>query len=153
MTEPITKEITVPVGPDRAFDIFTNGMAKWWPLDSHSLSASTGKIAKDVVITPRIGGAIIETLHDGTTADWGLVTQWKPGQEIAFTWHLRQPKAEQTLVTVTFRPKGDGTLVRLIHSDWDNMGASGQAQRDQYNSGWDLVFCSRYGDAAVKKSA
>ena len=39
MIDPIEKTLVVPLTPDRAFDLFTNRMASWWPLDKHSLSA------------------------------------------------------------------------------------------------------------------
>ncbi len=58
---------------------------------------------------PQLGGAIIETLHDSITANWGKITVWEPGSEVAFTWHLRRPEGKQTLVSVEFMPKRDGT--------------------------------------------
>ncbi len=72
MTDPIKKTVTVPLPPDRAFDLFTEGIAGWWPLDSHSLSAQDGGTAKHVEIPPDIGAQVLETRPDGTKAPWGV---------------------------------------------------------------------------------
>ena len=109
MIEPIIKEITVPVSQNEAFQVFTSQIARWWPVKTHSLSASDGKLPRNVTIAPHAGGAIVEELHDGTTANWGVITEWEPGQKLAFTWHLRRPQSQQTHVSVEFLPDGDAT--------------------------------------------
>ena len=147
MIEPVIKEITVPVTAKEAFDVFTRDMGKWWPLDSHSRSVQSGDAAKNVVMDLKLGGAITETMADGTPAIWGEITSFTPGHEIAFTWHLGRTSGEQTLVTVTFNDTEAGTKVRLVHSNWENLGDAAAEMREQYQSGWDLVFRTRYGGA------
>ncbi|WP_209504242.1 MULTISPECIES: hypothetical protein [unclassified Ruegeria] len=83
MTDPIVKTIAVSASAARAFDIFVNRIGTWWPLDSHAVSASQGQPARDVVIEPRIGGAVYEVMFDGTRADWGQVLAIDP----ADPWH------------------------------------------------------------------
>ena len=45
MTEQTTlsarTSVTVDATPERAFDVFTNGFASWWPLDSHHIGEQT----------------------------------------------------------------------------------------------------------------
>jgi activator of Hsp90 ATPase-like protein len=149
MIEPVVKELTVPVAPARAFDIFTRQFAQWWPVASHSLSASDGKLPRSITISPGIGGCIEEELHDGSRARWGVTTNWQPGRKLAFSWHLRHPEAEQTHVCIEFLPSGSGTLLRMVHSDWDNMGAEAVSAREQYNSGWDHVLIECFAGTAV----
>jgi len=148
MTEPLVKEITVPVSAKRAFDIFTRDIANWWPGASHSLSASAHKLPRNISITPKVGGAITEELHDGTFANWGIISEWDVGKKLVFTWHLRRPEAEQTQVSVEFFPEGDKTRVRLMHWGWDSMGDDAASAREQYNSGWDFVLGDCYAMAA-----
>lgn len=150
MVEPIIKEIRVSVPPSRAFEVFTAQMAQWWPLDSHSHSAgSLGKPAQSITIEPVVGGALVEGMHDGTTSQWGTVQTWDPPQTVAFTWHPGRSTEDQTLVTVTFEPVDGGTLVRLVHSGWDNLGTEGGKLHHQYDSGWDQVFGQYFAQAVA----
>lgn len=145
MIEPVVKEITVAVTPETAFRVFTEDMGKWWPLASHSLSVAKGGIAKSVAMSVKLGGAITETMSDGSLANWGKITHLIPNEEIAFSWQLSRPVGEQTLVTVTFEPSETGTKVRLVHTNWENLGQDAATSREQYLSGWDFVFGECYG--------
>ena len=140
MIDPVTKEITVSASVSEAFKKFTLHLGDWWPLGSHSLSAGAGETAKSVKMEPCLGGAIVETMYDGDTALWGIITDWEPERKVGFTWHLRRPKNEQTHICVEFFPDGKKTLVRLVHSRWDALGDEAQNHRNQYNSGWDRVL-------------
>ena len=148
MTDPIEKTLVVPLPPDRAFDLFTNRMARWWPLDKHSLSAGDGKVAQDVAITPKVGGDVTETKHNGTTVVWGKVVTWQPGKAFAMTWQLDRPEDEVTYLTITFDAEDDGTRVTLIHDGWDAIPEPAQASRGHYSTGWEFVLCDRYKSAA-----
>ena len=35
--EPLTKRVHVPLPPEAAFSLFTDGVGSWWPVDTHSL--------------------------------------------------------------------------------------------------------------------
>ena len=72
---PVIKTIVVPLPPDRAFDLFFEGMAAWWPLDTHSVFEVD---AANVAVDPREGGRIVERAKDGREADWGEFTVWEP---------------------------------------------------------------------------
>ena len=84
MIEPVVKELVVPVNTRRAFEVFTKEIGHWWPLPSHSLSASAGKSARSVSMAPGVGGAIVEVMHDGSQATWGIITEWEPNRILAF---------------------------------------------------------------------
>ncbi len=145
MIEPVVKELMISVDAKRAFEVFTQEIGRWWPLASHSLSASAGKAARGVSMTPGVGGSIVEVMHDGTKSTWGVITEWEAGTKLAFTWHLRRPEAEQTYVCVEFSAHWTGTMVRLVHSGWEAQGEDGASNREQYNSGWDYVLAECYG--------
>jgi len=133
---PVVKRLTVPCTPQRAFEIFTDRMADWWPLPTHSVG---GDHAVSVHIDGRAGGEIVETIDDGRTSVWGTVTVWEPPSRVAFTWHPGQSSQEATSVEVTFRPEGASTLVTLTHSGWADR-ADGRAARQAYETGWDGVL-------------
>ena len=143
--EPVRKSVTVPAAPQRAFELFTAHLQDWWPLRTHSVGDDD---AVGVVFGEGVGGAIVETLADGTTSVWGTVTDWQPPQRVAFTWHPGTPEAEATRVEVTFTQDGPAsTMVRLVHSGWQSR-PDGAAAREGYESGWDPVV-ARFADAAA----
>jgi len=145
--DPIIKTLTVPLSPDRAFRLFTEEIADWWPLDSHSLSASDGKPAKSVTITAKKGGPITEIRHDGTKAPWGHVTEWQPGRAFGMAWHVGRPADQATDVHVTFDVVADGTRVTLVHSGWQALATDAVATRKSYHSGWDMILRTHFAPA------
>lgn len=135
---PVRKTVTVPIPPDRAFDLFARRMGAWW-LPSHSL-AQAGQAA--VVIEPRAGGAWYETGRDGARCDWGEVAVWDPPARLVLVWRLSATfafdPALRTEVEVTFAAEGAGTRVDLVHRGLDAYGAAAAGMRDTFDSpgGW-----------------
>ena len=82
--EPVRKRRRVPLEPTRAFELFTEAMASWWPLGSHSCA---GDDAVDIRFEGRIGGPVVEIAADGTEYDWADVIAWDPPHRFALAWH------------------------------------------------------------------
>ncbi|WP_299947679.1 SRPBCC domain-containing protein [uncultured Ruegeria sp.] len=151
MIDPIIKTIVVNAVPERAFDIFVNRIAKWWPLDGHAVSAAQGQPALAVTIEPRVGGAVYETMFDGTRVDWGKVLVFEEGTRLAFSWHPGTNKDRPTHVEVWFETHGDGqTKVTLTHSGWEVWATEATGKRTGYDSGWDHVLGECYANAVAK---
>ncbi len=141
MTDPIVKTVTVACDPGHAFDVFVNRIASWWPLDSHAVSAGQDKSALAVTIEPRVGGAVYETMFDGSRADWGEVLEFEAGRKLAMTWHPGNNADAPTRVDVVFEGQGDGsTQVTLTHSGWEIWGDAAGERRGNYSDGWDRVL-------------
>jgi uncharacterized protein YndB with AHSA1/START domain len=137
--EPLRKSVTVPVAPQRAFELFTAHFHEWWPLATHSVGTED---AAGVVFGDGVGGTIVETLADGTISVWGTVTEWEPPHLVAFTWHAGTPAAEATRVEVTFTQDGPAsTMVQLVHSGWERR-PDGASARAGYDGGWEPVIAS-----------
>ncbi|MEX0279320.1 MAG: SRPBCC family protein [Ruegeria sp.] len=150
MTEPIVKTIVVNAAPQRAFDVFVNRIAKWWPLDGHAVSAAQGKPALAVVIEPRVGGAVYETMFNGTRSDWGEVLVFEENKRLAFSWHPGTNKDRPTRVEVAFEAQGDQqTKVTLTHSGWQVWATEASGKRTGYDSGWDHVLGECYAQAVL----
>jgi hypothetical protein len=148
MIEPVRKTITVPLGTGAAFDLFTGGIARWWPMATHSLSGS----AATVRVEPRVGGRVIETRPDGTEAPWARVTVWDPGRRFAADWPLGRGEDEATRLDVTFTGTDAGTRVDLVHDGFDRL-AGGETMCARYRSGWDDVLGRCYGVACRRRAA
>jgi uncharacterized protein YndB with AHSA1/START domain len=143
--QPVRKSVTVPAAPERAFELFTAHIQEWWPLATHSVGLQH---AVGVTFGEGVGGAIIETLADGTTSIWGTVTDWEPPRRVAYTWHAGTPEAEATRVEVTFTQYEPGsTVVQLVHSGWENR-PDGASARESYDSGWEPVI-GRFAERAT----
>ena len=148
MIDAIEKTLVVPLTPDRSFDLFTNRMASWWPLDKHSLSAGDGKVARSVAIAPNVGGDVTEVMHDGTEVVWGKVVTWQPGKSFAMTWQLDRLADEVTYLTITFAVENDATRVTLNHDGWNAIPEAARSARTHYATGWEFVLCDRFKAAA-----
>lgn len=140
MTGPVEKTVIVPLDPMEAFRLFTEGMDRWWPKDSHSTSAGDGETAREVVVEPHEGGRILETRHDGAVSEWGRITEWRPGERLRFTWHPGRAEAEATELEVAFVADAIGCRVDLVHSGFDRLGARASTVANSYDSGWTLVL-------------
>ena len=68
---PIRREILVDAGPQTAFDVFTAGIGRWWPVPGHSVHGVGGTVAFT-------GGQLVEQSATGQQAVWGTVTRWEP---------------------------------------------------------------------------
>jgi hypothetical protein len=129
---PIRREVLVDATPAIAFDVFTQRIATWWPLDDKSVHGPGSSVAF-------VDGTIIETSSGKPDVLWGTVTRWEPPGVLAFTWHPGSGPERASLVTVTFAPVGERTLVRLEHAGWEVFDDP-PAMRAAYDEGWPVVL-------------
>ena len=144
--DPVVKTIMVPLDPDRAFALFFEGMASWWPLDTHSLH---GAKAVTVQVECREGGRIYERTEAGTESDWGEIVVWEPPHRAVYNWHPGYVDEAATEVEVRFTPQGRLTRVDVEHRGWENLGERAAVTRADYDAGWNRVFGECYGGAAL----
>jgi hypothetical protein len=142
--EPVVKSLLVRTSAERAFDVFTAGIDRWWPRATHSVSREQ---AIQVVFESRHGGSIHEIREDGARFEWGRVTQWDPPRGVRFTWYPGREAASAQLVEVRFETVDAGTRVTLTHTGWEALGEDARTMRDNYDGGWDLVFTKCFGGA------
>lgn len=135
--EPVRKEIKVSLPMQKAFELFTAGIGKWWPLLTHSVGQEQ---AETCFFEGWVGGRIVEVLKDGNESEWGRVLTWDPFHKVSFYWYPgRTPDTAQE-VTVTFSEIPGGSRVELVHVGWETLGMAAQARRDGYDTGWDYVL-------------
>jgi len=142
--EPLRKQITVALEPGAAFELFTMGMSRWWPMATHSCFEAQ---AQRIEIEPRAGGHVVEHATDGRRAEWGRVLDWEPPHRFAMTWHPANDASKATRLEVTFAAHGPQTLVTLVHSGWEARGEEAPGIRGNYDKGWDATL-ARYAAAA-----
>jgi uncharacterized protein YndB with AHSA1/START domain len=133
----LTKTITVDLPVEDAFRLYTEGIAAWWPFDTHSLGEHE---VETVVLEPREGGRLYERTKAGEERDWGSVVVWEPPHTLVHTWHLSRPEESAQRVEVRFRPDGSRTQVELVHTGWEKLGDAAAESFGTYDTGWDYVL-------------
>ena len=137
--EPVRRSVTVARGVEDAFRVFTEGIATWWPLQTHSIEgmASEGaKAPETVVLEGHVGGRLYERMTTGDDGYWGTVTQWEPPHRVVIEWKVNPNAIAPTELEVSFTPEGAGTRVDLVHRGWERLGAEAEEARASYADGW-----------------
>jgi uncharacterized protein YndB with AHSA1/START domain len=139
----------LPCAANEAFGLFTTNIHRWWPLNTHSVSAERGRgPGKFCAVEPQVGGRIYERSDQGEEYEWGRILQWNPPQSLRFSWYpARSPETAQE-VEVTFVNEGTQARVTLTHSAWEKLGDRAHSARELYLTGWDRVFGECYGNFA-----
>jgi uncharacterized protein YndB with AHSA1/START domain len=135
----VRKEIVVDAAIGRAFDVFTAGFSRWWPLATHHI----GEVAAEVaVMEPFVGGRWYERRVDGTECTWGHVVAWEAPNRLVLTWELTadfDADGAASTIEVGFAEVDDTrTRVSLEHRDLHVFAARAEEMRATFSSdgGW-----------------
>jgi uncharacterized protein YndB with AHSA1/START domain len=135
---PVRKSVRVNASQAHAFEVFTSGLARWWPG-----KASIGKPPrKTSVFETRLGGRWYEVSEDGSEANVGKVLVWEPPHRFVVSWDINSQWKPDTSVSseVEVRFIADGpkaTIVELEHRKFEQMGAeAGTSMRRGVEGGW-----------------
>jgi uncharacterized protein YndB with AHSA1/START domain len=134
----VRKSVHVKAPVERAFEVFTSGLTRWWPTD-HGVGK---KPIEKVLMEPRLGGRWLEISKDGTETPVATITLWEPPHRLIMVWQVNaQWKPDTTMkseVDVRFRADGAGaTLVELVHHKFETMGEeAGASMRKDVDGGW-----------------
>ena len=81
----------------------------------------------------RVGGRYhITMLVPGDQHDvMGVYREVVPNEKLVFTWAWKSTPERESLVTVTLKPDGGGTILTLLHEQFFDEPA-----RDRHNQGW-----------------
>ena len=139
MPAPVRKSIRVSAPRERAFEVFTAGIGRWWPKTHHIGAADLDTL----VIEPREGGRWYERSVDGSECEVGKVLVWDPPARLVLVWQLTPEfKYDPNLITeveVRFIAEdADATRVELEHRNLERMGDGADAMRDKIDGpgGW-----------------
>ena len=146
----VRTSIIVEAPIERAFTVFTDGIATWWPPEHHILE---GELA-EMVFEPRVGGRVIDRGVDGSECAWARVLAYEPPTRVVFSWdidlswRIETDHRKTSEVEVRFTADGpDRTQVELEHRHLERHGEGWEQMRAAVGSpnGWNL---QRFADAA-----
>jgi uncharacterized protein YndB with AHSA1/START domain len=121
---PVRYTVTVPISPERAFTLFTQGFNTWW-IGHHIGKAELA----EAVIEPRVDGRWYERGVDGSECDWGKVIVFEPPERLVLTWQVNAEwKFDPDLsraseVEVRFTGANGQTTVDFEHRHIERLGA------------------------------
>jgi Activator of Hsp90 ATPase homolog 1-like protein len=148
---PVRRHIVVPAPADRAFEVFTAGMTRWWPKDHHIGDAPI----EEVVIEPRDGGRWYTRHTDGSETSTGHVAAWEPPTRVVLTWQIsaewQYDPSLITTVEVRFIEEEPGhTRVELEHRDLERFGQDAERMRQTFDApgAWDGTLAAFAGAVA-----
>jgi uncharacterized protein YndB with AHSA1/START domain len=129
---PIRREIFLRAAPSAVFGCFTDDVARWWPVGSHSVFGDGSRVAFE----PEV---LVEESATGERSVWAEVVAFEPPRLIQLNWHAGQPPEQATEVVITFSEREGGTLLLLEHRGWERR-ANGAQIREGYQCGWGIVL-------------
>ena len=99
--------------------------------DRALVRAGTASRSVDAETDLRVGGRYHITMHvPGDQHDvMGVYREIVPNEKLVFTWAWKSTPERESLVTVTFKPDGDGTMLTLLHEQFFDDGCARPAQR------------------------
>jgi uncharacterized protein YndB with AHSA1/START domain len=86
-------------------------------------------------VDPRVGGRYHWVMQNpaGEQHDVsGVYREVIPNEKLVFTWAWKSSPERESLVTVTFKSDGGGTLMTVLHEQFFDDDA-----RDRHNQGWE----------------
>jgi uncharacterized protein YndB with AHSA1/START domain len=144
----IRKTLEVKASPQKAFDVFTAGIGRWWPKE-HTIGKAP---LEEAVIEPRVGGRWYGRDVEGGEDNWGDVLAWEPPGRLLLAWRISSQwvcdPTVHTEVEVTFTDLGDGRCrVDFEHRELQNLGLGADVAAEAMNDGWGMIL-DRYRAAA-----
>jgi uncharacterized protein YndB with AHSA1/START domain len=121
----LKRRINAP--PAKVFAAFTEPqtIARWFgPHDVDKVDAETDL---------RVGGRYRIVMHMGSDVHdvSGVYREIVPNERLVCTWAWKSTPERESLLTVTFKPDGSGTLLTLTHEQFFDGDA-----RDRHQHGW-----------------
>ena len=140
----IRKTLVLKSAAPHAFEVFTAGFGRWWPVD-HFTGTSSPLVT--AIIEPRVGGRWYGRHADGSELPWGDVLVWEPSTRLILAWRITHEWGYDpqllTEVEVRFTDLGDGrTRVDFEHRHLERFGDSPAAIAtiESMTKGWGMIL-------------
>ena len=137
---PVRKTIVVAATPQRAFEVFTAGLDRWWP-KNHGIGPGP---VQQSFLEPFVGGRWYAVHEGGVEVVVGHVLVWQAAERLVVSWEISadwkpDPRPAFTSeIEVQFAAETEGrTRVELEHRNFERLGAQGgEKMRKDVDGGW-----------------
>jgi len=136
---PVRKSVVVQASPERAFEVFTAGINRWWP-KTHGIGKAP---IRESFIEPYAGGRWYTKCEDGADVVVGHVRLWQPPERLVMSFEVTadfKPEPHPAFaseVEVRFVALSEGqTRVEVEHRDFERMGATAGEKMQGAVEGW-----------------
>jgi uncharacterized protein YndB with AHSA1/START domain len=124
----LTLERRFAVAPEKVYAAWTDPekLVCWFGPDSGAVTRAETDV--------RVGGRYTVVFHTEDGEEHyvsGVYREVVPNARLVFTWAWRSTLERESLVTVTVKPDGDGTIFTLLHEQFFD-----EATRDRHEYGW-----------------
>lgn len=130
-------ERTIPAPLGEVYDAWLNP----------KIPGNPWNMADKLILDPQVDGLFYWGVHG--TPHYGRFTEVKRPARIQHTWMSPNTSGLESTVTVTFKKKGEDTLMSLVHS-----GLPSTEGGRSHEKGWNYflnIFPGQFGGAAGKK--
>lgn len=131
-------ERTIPASPREVYTGWLNPKTPGTPWSENDA----------LIMNVKVNG-LFYWVHSGNV-HYGRFTKLKKAHMIQLTWMSHYTLGEESLVTLTFKKQGDGTLLKLVHSDLP-MDKKARAHEDGWNHFMDKLAAGYTKGARKKK--
>lgn len=124
----IKTERTIPAPPSEVFDAWLDPKVPGTLWHGHH----------KLIFNPNVDGLwyLLSSGHRSEgTPHYGRFVEMNRPRRIQHSWVSPHTLGEESLVTVTFEKKGEGTLLSILHS-----GLPNEAMATAHKSGWDSIL-------------
>ena len=135
----VTASVVVEAPVERAFAVYTEDMASWWPKGHHVMKVEIA----EMVVERHAGGRIFDRGVDGSTSQWGTVLGYEPPHRFVYAWNvspqwqIETDPARTSEVEVRFVAETPArTRVEVEHRHIDRHGEGWESMRDAVGEGW-----------------
>ncbi|NOT34630.1 MAG: ATPase [Candidatus Eisenbacteria bacterium] len=135
----IRKSVVLPCSPARAFDLWTQAISDWWPLERRHTNDPNSEIF--VLET----GRFYERARDGQEVELGRVRSWRRAEGLDLDFYPGTDVEHPTRVTVTFAAEGEATRVTVEHRPTAESEGLWDRRSPRYAESWDQVLHSLLG--------
>ena len=135
-TVEIRVERTIPAPPGEVYDAWLDPSIPGTPWHEND----------KLIVDPKVDG-LWYWLSRGGTPHYGRFMEMERPGRIQHSWMSPNTLGEESLVTVTFQKRGEGTLIVLLHS-----GLPDDAVAKAHERGWNGIF-ERFGTIFASGSA
>jgi uncharacterized protein YndB with AHSA1/START domain len=132
-----TFERKLPTLPEEAFEAWLNPKVPGNPWNA----------AEKFLLDPKVDGLFYWALKG--TAHYGRFTEVERPHRIRHTWVSPNTLGKESIVTVMFEKKGEGTLMKLVHG-----GLPDHELARGHEKGWNYflnIFSEQFGDGSRRE--